>query len=167
MFVETAIQGKSFSEIDLSNVAIAAGVGAITGGVASASALAAARGTISVGAAVARTSATAGAMGVASSVTGDIVNGETPSATKALLEGGAAAGGAVGARLTLAPLAKLESMSAQGGLAATVAESTRSAVIGSDKAVVSATTSGVGAKVGEAANAAIEVTKTKLQDELQ
>lgn len=107
-------------------------------------------------------------MGTAGSVAEDIANGETPSATKALVEGGAAAvGGAAGARLALSPLAKLEGMSAQGGLAATVADTTRTAIVGSDKAVISATTSGVGAKAGEAANAAIEATKTRLQDELQ
>ena len=166
VFVQTAIEGRSVSEIDVSNVVVAAGAGAVTGGVASASALAAARGTVSVGTAVARTSATAGAMGTVGSVAEDIANGESPSATKAVVEGTAAAlGGAAGSRLTLAPLATLESMSAKGGMAAAVADTTRSGIGGSTKSVTSASTSAIGGKVGEAANTTIEATKTKLQDE--
>lgn len=87
-----------------------------------------------------------------------------PSATKAVLEGlGSAAGGAIGARLTLAPLAKLETMAAQGGIPAHVADVTRSAIYGSDKAHLTATTSRFGANVGEAVNAGIEVAKEKFE----
>lgn len=164
--MQTAIEGRSVSEIDVSNVVVAAGAGAITGGVASAVALSAAKGTVTVGAAVARTSAAAGVTGAAASVVEDIANGESPSGTKALVEGTAAAiGGGIGARATMAPLATLESMSAKGGLSATVSDTTRSAIVGSDKSIMSAATSGAGARAGGAANTAVEATKTKLQDD--
>lgn len=164
VFVQTAIQGRSFSEIDRSNVVVAAGAGAVTGGVASLSALAAARSTISVSTAVAQTAAASGAAGVVGSVATDVANGESPSASKAALEGlAAAAGGGVGSRLTLAPLASLEGLAAKGGIAHHVAETTRSAIVGSDKSVLSAATSSAGASAGEALNAGVEVTKGYLE----
>ncbi|TNY28328.1 hypothetical protein BV505_10750 [Thermomonas haemolytica] len=166
IFIQVAIQGKSFSQIDRSDVLVAAGVGALTGGVASASALLAARGTISVGTAVARTAATGFAAGATGSVVKDVANGKNPSATKATLEGaGAALGGAVGSKLALAPLARLEAMAAKGGLNPHVANASRSAIVGSDKSVVAAATSQSGERAGGALNAAAEIAKAKREKE--
>jgi hypothetical protein len=50
-----------------------------------------------------------------------------------------------------------------GGVAAHVAETTRSAIVGSDKSAVNAITSSAGAKVGEAANVAVEASKSELE----
>lgn len=164
IFVQTAIQGKSFSEIDLTNVAVAAGAGAITGGIASASALAAARGTASVTQAVLSTAAGSGATGVTASIARDFANGETPSVSGALIEGGASAvlGGA-GQRLTLAPMAALENMASKSGLGATIADTTRSAIIGSEAAALAGATSASGAAVGDALNAAGSIAVEKMK----
>jgi RHS repeat-associated protein len=91
VFVQTAVQGKSFSDIDLSDVAVAAGAGALTGGIASGAALAAARGSVSVGAAVAQTAVGSGAVAVNASLASDVFNGEAPDAQAALVDGATAA----------------------------------------------------------------------------
>ncbi|MCE7032881.1 RHS repeat-associated core domain-containing protein [Lysobacter sp. GX 14042] len=168
VFVQTAIQGKSFSEIDVSDVAIAAGAGALTGGIASASALAAAKGTVTVGRAVAQTAAGSGAVGVNASLAGDVANGKAPDVGGALVEGAAAAAlGAAGQRLTLGPTAALESMSNKGGLGAHIAETTRSANIGSDAAKVAGATSAAGSNAGQALTAAGTAAKAKVEEKLK
>jgi len=165
IFVQTAVQGKSFSEIDVSDVVVAAGAGALTGGIASVGALAAAKGTVSVASAVARTGAGSAATGVTASLAKDALNGKTPDVGDALVEG-AVAGvlGAAGQRLALAPTAALETMAAKGGLAATVAETTRAANVGSNAAKVAAATSQAGSNAGEALNASAEVAKARLEE---
>ena len=168
VFVQTAIQGKSFSQIDVSDVLIGAGAGALTGGIASASALAAAKGTVTVGRAVAQTAAGSGAVGVNASLAGDVVNGKSPDVGGALVEGAAAAAlGAAGQRLTLGPTAAVESLSNKGGLGAHIAETTRSANIGSDAAKVASATSAAGSNTGQALTAAGTAAKAKIEEKLK
>jgi RHS repeat-associated protein len=165
IFVQTAIEGKSFTEIDVSDVLVAAGAGALTGGVASTAALAAAKGTISVGVAVVQTGAGSASVGVTASLTGDIANGQVPDVSSALVEG-AAAGilGAAGQRLTLAPAAALENMATKGGLHAHVANTTQSSNVGSDAAKVAAATSQAGSNTGEAISVAAQTARAKSEE---
>ena len=173
LYVQIAIQGKSLSQVDISDLAVAMTAGAVTGGVASASTLMASRGLITVGNAIGRTAATGFATGTTGSVVKSVSNGESPSAVKTILEGAlSAAGAGAGTRLTLAPLAKLEDMAARGGIPSlisettSISETTRSTIIGSDKAVVSATTSEVGSKIGEGFNAVLEGAKAEIERRL-
>lgn len=169
VFIETAIQGKSFSEINYKNVAIAAGTGAITAGVGSAAALAAARGAITVTRAVATTAAAGAATGSAGSVVQDLANGEQPSVTKTVAAGALGAVGAgAGARLSLAPLATLENMGSKGlpSVATHIADTTRSAIVGPATAVVTASTSKSGSSVGNAIGAELSVLNDKINDKI-
>ncbi len=169
VFVQTAVQGKSFSDIDLSDVAVAAGAGALTGGIASGAALAAARGSVSVGAAVAQTAVGSGAVAVNASLASDVFNGEAPDAQAALVDGATAAVTAgAGQRLSLGRLAGIESMSNNGGLGATVAETTRLAnQVGNDSVKLAAATSAAGSNAAEYGGLAVDAAKAKLEEELK
>ena len=169
VFIETAIQGKSLSEVNLTNVAIAAGAGAVTAGVGSVAALAAARGTITVGQAVARTAAVGAAVGSVSSVAQDVANGEQPSAAKAAAGAAfGAIGAGAGARMTLAPLATLETLGGKGlpTIGTHVADTTRSAITGKGGALVEGASSAAGSHASDAVGAALGVANDRVNDKI-
>lgn len=165
VLIQTTIQGRAFTEIDLTDVAVAAGAGALTGGIASTAALAAAKGSITVGRAVGQTAVGAGAVAVNASLVGDVANGEMPDAAGAVVDGVAAAAlGAVGQRLALGPLAELERI-AKNGVGSHVSEVTFAAKsTGSDAVKYAAMTSSTGSNAADAMGVAAETFKAGLEE---
>ena len=161
------VEGKSLSQLNGKNIAIAAGVGAITGGVGGRLAASAATRTISVGEAVAGTAATGGAANGVGSVVGDVANGESVSVTKAVVATGVGAITAgVGAKLVLSPTSQLSKMAdakvnAPQGIGNHVAEQTNKMNTG--KAAVVAGTSSSGQQAATAIDAAGGAAQKKIE----
>jgi RHS repeat-associated protein len=120
-------QNKSWREVNYKEAAIAGAGAVITGNVGGRLAQAAYRGTMSSANAITLTGITASGVGATGSVAGDLWNGNPISAPKAILN--AAFGGlgaTTGARIANGAAARLESHMAKGGIAAHVAEASRS-----------------------------------------
>ncbi|WDE08087.1 RHS repeat-associated core domain-containing protein [Thalassomonas viridans] len=131
--VETGAQlisnGGDFSKLDGTNIAVAAAVGAVTGGIGGRLASSAAKGTMSVSNAVTTTASVGGtASGVGAVVAGEL-NGQSATASEvgAAVVGGALGSGA-GAKIATGFAKTLEK--GFGGLNSAISSTTRSGMIG-------------------------------------
>jgi len=97
--------------IDWKSVAISAGVGALSGGVASVARAAAVRGSVTVGQSVVITASGNAGLGAAGSAASSLANGEAPSVGKMAIAAGANGGLSLGAGLASARGVMLEKMS--------------------------------------------------------
>jgi RHS repeat-associated protein len=134
--VQVAVQGKSISQIDKTDVIVAMAVGSVTGGLGGKLATTAARGQIASSVAVRETAKAGAAANAIGSGAASMANGELPSASAM---GVAAAAGGIGsfagAKLGNAPTEKLERMAQSpigeaSGIGGHVANATRAVAIG-------------------------------------
>ncbi|WP_236621733.1 RHS repeat-associated core domain-containing protein, partial [Luteimonas huabeiensis] len=128
--IQMGVEGKSFSQIDKTDVAVAVAVGAVTGGLGGRLATQAARGTITAGQAAIQTGMAGGAASALGSGAKDIANGEAPDGVKMAVSGaiGGAASGA-GARIGLSSVSNLERAAASSSPGApNIASTTQSAL---------------------------------------
>ncbi len=128
--IQMGVEGKSFSQIDKTNVAVAVAVGAVTGGLGGRLATQAAKGAMTTGRAAVQTGKAGGAASALGSGAKDVANGEAPDGVKMAVSGaiGGAASGA-GARIGLSSVSNLEraAVSATPG-ASNIASTTQSAL---------------------------------------
>ena len=140
------VQGRTFSELDWTDIGIAAAVGSVTGVVGAASAKAAVQGLISGSVAVERTAAAGAIAGGLGQIAEDAANGESSSPEAvglSTLAGGV--GSAAGARLANAAVFGLESMAAKGGVLAGLAGATQGSFSGNGAAAATSAAQELGA----------------------
>lgn len=128
--VQVFVEGKSFSQVDKSDVAVAMAVGAVTGGLGGRLATQAAKGAITAGRAAVQTGKAGAAASALGSGAKDVANGKAPDGAKMAASGavGGLAAGA-GARIGLSSVSSLEraaASSAPGG--PNIASTTQSAL---------------------------------------
>lgn len=156
------LEGKSITEIDKSDVIVAAAVGAVTGGLGGKLATNAMKGSITAASAVKQTAAAGAAASAIGNGVKSLANGEAPSAgDMAGAAGAGALGSGAGAKLGVSAAAKLDRMSKGGGVAANVADSTRSTYVG---AGVPASTSAGQGMASQAADVTAAAAETRMKE---
>ncbi|MDH5302257.1 MAG: RHS repeat-associated core domain-containing protein, partial [Gammaproteobacteria bacterium] len=150
---------------DRNAIYVAAAVGLVTGGVGGRLATNAAKGAITSWQAVAGTAATSGISSGAGSAATDKLNGKEVDKDKAAVSAGfGLLGGFIGGKTANSTTAKLEELSAKGGLSSHVADTTNSAMIGKS---AEKRTSG-GQALGEAVpQFGLSLTQKKIEDVLE
>ena len=140
--IEIAIQLSTDGRVsNWTSVGVSGAVGAVTGGLGSVIGKAAVSGAISTGRAVMATAAVSGAASGTGKVVEGALTGNPASAEEiAVATVAGAAGGAVGARIGLNAVAKVESMAARNDIAGHIGRTTQDAVQKGGK-IVEATTS--------------------------
>jgi hypothetical protein len=148
--IELGAQIASGQKIDLTDIAIAGAVGAVTGGFAGRAATQALKGAITASKAVKQTAAvSAGASGAGSGAQ-DLANGKSISVKNAAISTvTGAAGGALGGKLGNKFASKLDSMSNAGGISAQISGTTRSAIVGSTAGQQTSAATGFANKAGD------------------
>jgi|GEM_PF-665899 len=128
---------KSWSEVNWSDVGVAAAVGAVTGGVGGRFATAAYKGTsiggrtVTSARAISETAKASGAANVIGEGASSVLDGKAPNAADMATAGAVGyVGGAVGARIGNDKVARLESQWRRGGLNSTVSDTTSAANVG-------------------------------------
>lgn len=161
--IQMGVEGKSFPQIDKTDVAVAVAVGAVTGGLGGRLATQAAKGTITTGRAAVQTGKAGGAASVLGSGAKDVANGEAPDGVKMAVSGaiGGAASGA-GARIGSSSVANLERAAASSSPGApNIASTTQSALrVGEVSTTVGQASAQVG--VDAAAGALDKAAETEL-----
>jgi uncharacterized protein YcfJ len=160
--IELGAQIASGQEIDLTDIAIAGVVGAVTGGFAGRAATQALKGAITASKSVKQTAAvSAGASGLGSAAQ-DLANGKSISLKNAAVSTvTGAAGGALGGKLGNKFASKLDSMSDAGGISAQISGTTRSAVVGNTAGQQTSAATGLANKAGDFA---LSVADKKLKE---
>jgi len=144
--------GGNFSELDVSDIAVAAAVGAVTGGIGGRMAQSAIKGLTSAKEAVSITAKSSALANGYGSVASDLLNNQEVSPTKALLStAGGAVSGLVGGKVSNQMAGKLNSIGSNGTVASSVAGTTHSSFVGkTSAATISGITTGtdLGVNVG-------------------
>ena len=127
--VEAALQiGTSGHITSTKSILVAAGVGAVTGGLGSVIGKAAVSGTVTAGRAVLAATAVGGGAGAVGKVVDGAANGKPASAGEvAVAVAAGAVGGGIGAKIGLSAVAAVEGLAARAGVAGHVGETTQAA----------------------------------------
>ncbi len=148
--IELAAQIATGQDINLTDIAIAGAVGAVTGGFAGRAATQAIKGAITASKAVKQTAAVSSVASAAGSVGQDLANGDSISITKAGISAvSGAAGGLVGGKVGNSFAGKLDSMSNAGGIASQISGTTRSAMIGNTAGQTTSAATGLANKAAD------------------
>ena len=158
--VELIAQVATGQDINVTDIAIAGAVGAVTGGFAGRAATQAVKGAITGSKAVARTTAVSGAANSVGSVTSDIANGKEVNLTKAATS--TVAGGFVGAKGANSITNKLDNLSNSGGISSQISNTTRSSYVGSN--VSEQLTSGGATAASAVTDAALSVVNKEINE---
>ncbi|WP_239893002.1 RHS repeat-associated core domain-containing protein [Shewanella sp. Isolate13] len=162
--IELAAQISTGQDIDMTDIAIAGAVGAVTGGFAGRAATQAVKGAMTASKAVKQTTAVSAAASGVGSMGQDVANGDSISISKAAVSTvSGAAGGLVGGKVGNSFAGKLDSMSNAGGVAAQVSSTTRSAMVGN---TAGQTTSAATGLANKAADLGISVADKKIKENL-
>tara|TARA_B100002049_G_scaffold123122_1_gene91032 strand:- start:1010 stop:1522 length:513 start_codon:yes stop_codon:yes gene_type:complete len=161
--VELIAQVATGQDINVTDIAIAGAVGAVTGGFAGRAATQAVKGAITGSKAVTRTTAVSGAANGVGSVTSDLANGKEVNLTKAATSTVAgAAGGFVGAKGANSITNKLDNLSNSGGISSQISNTTRSSYVGSN--VSEQLTSGGATAASAVTDAALSVVNKEINE---
>jgi RHS repeat-associated protein len=142
--IEAALQIEMSGHItSTKSIFVAAGVGAVTGGLGSIIGKAAVSGTVTAGRAVLAATAVGGGAGAVGKVVDGAMNGKSASAGEVSVAAAAGAvGGGIGAKIGLSAVAAVERLAARGGVAGHVGATTQAAIQQGGHAVEPAATTG-------------------------
>ncbi|WP_350433025.1 RHS repeat-associated core domain-containing protein [Shewanella sp. H8] len=162
--IELVAQISTGQDIDMTDIAIAGVVGAVTGGFAGRAATQAVKGAITASKAVKQTTAVSAAASGVGSMGQDVANGDSISVSKAAISTvSGATGGLVGGKVGNSFAGKLDSMSNAGGIASQISSTTRSAMVGN---TAGQTTSAATGLANKATDLGISVADKKVKENL-